>query len=354
MNEPFRVVAIIAAFNEGDIISRVIGHLVENGIDVYLIDNHSTDDTVEQAYCWLGRGLVKIESFPKEGRSNSDSRGKFDWTAILRRKEELASEIHSNWFIHHDADEIRESPWPGLTLKEAISWVDTLGYNCIDFRVFNFPPIDDNFRQGDDPATYFTHYESAAEFDALQAKCWRSSETAVSLIPTAGHDACFAGRRIFPIPFLLRHYPIRGQTHGLKKVFAERKNRFLQRERCLPWHVQYDQIKDETHHFLKDPQNLRRFDLDQARLALTLPDKILRHLTDRILRFDEELHKFRAKKEELEREELQRQVAVLETLRQDLEYRARSLEQEVVGLRNSWSWRLTAPLRHLFDMLVRR
>ena len=110
-----------------------------------------------------------------------------------------------------------------MTLKEAIRWVDTLGYNCIDFRVFNFPPIDDGFKQGDDPRTYFTHYENAPEFDTLQIKCWKATEMPVSLLPTAGHEAGFAGRRLFPIQFLLRHYPIRGQTHGLKKVFAEGK-----------------------------------------------------------------------------------------------------------------------------------
>ena len=47
MNDSFRVIAIIAAYNEEDIISSVIGHLAHNGIDAYLIDNHSTDDTVK-------------------------------------------------------------------------------------------------------------------------------------------------------------------------------------------------------------------------------------------------------------------------------------------------------------------
>src|SRR5262249_54944682 len=149
--------------------------LVKNGIDAYLIDNHSTDDTVDQASSWLGRGLIHIESFPAsldEGSSN-----KFDWTAILRRKEKLALELQADWFIHHDADEIRESPWPGLTLKEAIRWVDLLSYNCIDFRLFNFVPIDDGFQQGYDPRTYFTRYEEAGEFDKVQLKCWKAVST---------------------------------------------------------------------------------------------------------------------------------------------------------------------------------
>jgi hypothetical protein len=118
MNDSLRVIAIIAAYNEEDIISSVIGHLAHSGIDAYLIDNHSTDDTVKEASQWLGRGLLHIERFPQSFSPGHDSPGPFDWSAILRRKEELATELSADWFIHHDADEIRESPWPGFTLKE--------------------------------------------------------------------------------------------------------------------------------------------------------------------------------------------------------------------------------------------
>ena len=43
------MIALISSYNEGDVIARVIEHLVENGVNVYLLDNRSTDDTVEQA-----------------------------------------------------------------------------------------------------------------------------------------------------------------------------------------------------------------------------------------------------------------------------------------------------------------
>jgi glycosyltransferase involved in cell wall biosynthesis len=261
MNNSFRVIAIIAAFNEEDIISSVIRHLVDNGIDAYLIDNHSTDDTVKEASEWLGRGLVHIERFPQPLSPEYESPGPFDWSGILRRKEELATELSADWLIHHDADEIRESPWPGLTLKEAIRWVDKLGYNCINFQVLNFCPVDDSFQRGDDPRNYFTLFEEAAQFDKVQLKCWKVSETHASLVPSGGHEVRFEGRRVFPISFLNRHYPIRGQRHGLKKVFAERKKRFLESERSKGWHIQYDQIKDENHYFLRDPVTLRPFNL---------------------------------------------------------------------------------------------
>ena len=357
MDKAFRVVAIIAAFNEGDIISPVIGHLVENAIDVYLIDNHSTDDTIEQARPWLGRGLLKIESFPHN--SVAQTAGAFDWSAILQRKEELAKQLCADWFIHHDADEIRESPWPGLTLGEAIRWVDSLGYNCIDFRVFNFLPIDDGFRQGDDPRAYFAFYEEGADFDKLQLKCWKAGPMSVSLVPSGGHDVAFEGRRIFPIPFLLRHYPIRGQAHGLKKVFLERKARLLEREHSQGWHIQYDGAVDDSHEFLRNPAELRRFDLERTRLEL------IRDLAERLARTDAELIDLRSQQRRNEEglEEYRRHTSNLEQARTDLfqrisdlererrELKAHSiiLDRELTTIRSSRSWRWTALLRYLFS-----
>lgn len=267
MTTSFRVIAIISAFNEGDIISFVIRHLVENGVDVYLLDNHSTDDTLEQAKPWLGRGLIEIEQFPAEGAGAS---AKFDWTAILRRKEELAATLQADWFMHHDADEVRESPWPGMSLQEGIRWVDRLGYDTIDFRVLNFPPFTEGFRAGDDPRVRFTEWEEPALPDTFQLKGWKATPAPLSLASSGGHIVSFPGQRIFPIKFLMRHYPIRSEDHGRRKVFEERKNRFLEGERAIGWHTQYDSIQNREHSFLPDPKQLHRFDPDHVRLELML------------------------------------------------------------------------------------
>ena len=261
------IIAIISAYNEGDIIARVIRHLVENDISVYLIDNWSTDDTVAQASQWLGKRLICIERFPPGDPSPRRAVEPFAWSDLLRRKEQLAAELKADWFIHHDADEIREAPWLDCSLKDAIRWVDSLGYNCIDFRVLNFPPANDGFLQGMNPAEYFTCYQGGGWFDLFQRKCWKNGFGPVSL-SFGGHDVQFEGRRIFPVRFLLRHYPIRSQTHGVKKVFTERKPRFLASERARGWHQQYDRITDESHCFTVDPTNLKIFDPHQTRREL--------------------------------------------------------------------------------------
>lgn len=275
MADTFRVVAIISSFNEEDIISSTIAHLVDQGVDVYLIDNRSTDDTVARARPWLNKGLISIEVFPQEAPP-AGAPHIFSLGAILARKEKLANELSADWFINHDADEFREAPWPGMTLREAIRWVDRLGYNCIDFRVLNFPPLGDGLQPGVDPLSHFTHWEEPFVQDSLQRRCWKAQRIPASLVSSGGHEARFPDRRVFPIRFLMRHYPIRSQKHGERKIFAERKNRFDEGERAKGWHVQYDSISDERHSFLGDPAKLRRYDPDHIRLDLMLDNDFAR------------------------------------------------------------------------------
>jgi DNA repair exonuclease SbcCD ATPase subunit len=73
---------------------------------------------------------------------------------------------------------------------------------------------------------------------------------------------------VFPLRFLLRHYPIRSQAHGERKVFRERKTRFAA-ERAQQWHIQYDRLR-EGDSFLRDPAALTRYDPVAVRLRIAL------------------------------------------------------------------------------------
>jgi glycosyltransferase involved in cell wall biosynthesis len=153
---PIRITAIIAAYNEADIIAQTVGDLVRQGIAAHVLDHHSTDGTAAALDPFLRSGLVHIEPFPPAGAAGTD---RFPWTQILRRKEALARELDADWFIHHDADEFRESPWPHLNLREGVALVDRLGYNAIDFAVLNFWPTGDAPSGGSDVRETFCHYE---------------------------------------------------------------------------------------------------------------------------------------------------------------------------------------------------
>ena len=267
LDDDFRVVALISTYNEADIIEPVLDHLATNGVWSYLIDDGSTDETVTRAQRWLGRGLLGIERFASAG-ANGD---RASWRALLARKRELARELGADWYVHHDADEIREAPWPGMSLRDAIRWVDRVGCSAIDFRVLNFAPVDDTYRSGADPRTHFERWEEPAEYDLLQRKCWKAGAPGLELAE-GGHDVRFAGRRLFPLRFLLRHYPIRSQAHGLRKVLKERKGRFADDELAYGWHRQYDHVSRSDHLFLRNPAALRPFDLERIRLETLVLD----------------------------------------------------------------------------------
>ena len=56
-----RILAILSTRNEENYINYNLKYFIDQNIDVYLIDNSSTDRTCEIAKKYLGKGLVGIE-----------------------------------------------------------------------------------------------------------------------------------------------------------------------------------------------------------------------------------------------------------------------------------------------------
>ena len=252
----FRVLAIVKAYNEADIIVPSLRYLISQGIDVYLVDNWSDDGTWELVQQFIGRGVVGAERYPVRDES------RYGWRGLLERTEEIARTVPADWYIHYDVDEVRRSPWPQLRLKDAIHRVDRSGFNAIDHTVLNFHPVDDGYCPPEDFESYFRHFEfSRRRGSFVQIKAWKHTPADVSLTDSGGHEVRFAGRKVYPLKFLLKHYPVRSQAHGLRKVLHERVARWDPVERAGGWHTQYDHV-GPTHRFIRAPETLVRFDPD--------------------------------------------------------------------------------------------
>lgn len=241
----FRVVAFMAAYNEEDIIVQSIEKWTDQGVSVHVLENWSTDSTYDLVKQLEGRLPVTVERFPEAGPSPY-----FDWGAMLARIEELSGEIEADWFVRRGADEVLVAPWPSLSYKDSLYFVDLAGFNCVDHTILEFHPVDDGFEAGMDHESYFKHFDFKHLSHPFQRKAWKNYGQPISTIPSAGHDVIFEGRRVYPFKFLLKHYSFRSQEHGEKKVFRERKARWNPGERARGWHVHYDAMQ-AGHRFLR-------------------------------------------------------------------------------------------------------
>jgi glycosyltransferase involved in cell wall biosynthesis len=248
----FRVAAIVPTFNEADVIAHTLQYLVDDGIGVYVIDNWSTDGTLELVRHFEGRGLLGVERFPRAGAPST-----YDLRAILGRVEELALLLQDDWIVLHDADERRRGPWPDVGLRDSLYHVDRAGFTCVDHVTLNFWATDNGYDGTQDVERYFSCFEfSDHPGHFQQRRAWKNLGEGVSLAPTAGHDVSFYGRHVYPFKFLLKHYPVRSQRHGERKVLQQRISRWNAEERALGWHAQYDHMDT----FVRAAAELIQFD----------------------------------------------------------------------------------------------
>jgi Glycosyl transferase family 2 len=268
MSRAFSVIALIAAFNEEDIIEACLDHLCSEGVQSYLLDDGSTDDTVKRAQPFVGRGLLGVEQLPPINPTT------FSLDRILLRKEELAVSLCASWFINQDADEFRDSLWSELSLRAAIERVDRLGWNAIDFEIFTMRLVGDPTTSRAGPAESPSWFSRGADYDRLQIRAWKQTGVQPDLRSSAGHDVQFEGRLVFPLRFPMRHYPIRSYAHGLRKVLSERVPRFDQGERNKGWHIQYDRWRPE-HDLVASPEEVGPFDPTDARILSALRNRDL-------------------------------------------------------------------------------
>ena len=227
-----RIVALIASYNEQRFIGPCLEHLHGQGVESYLIDDESTDGTVEIAEGFLGRGLIGIEKLTREAPC-------FDLVRQMRRKEELAAEFteqaEADWLIHLDPDEVRLPP-PGVaTLNEALATVDREGCNAVNFLECTFVPTREE-PDHDHPEfqrTMRSYYAFCPSFPH-RLTAWKTSDAPdPNLIAKGGHRVAFPHLRMHPVSFPMQHYLFLSVPHAVEK-YVER--RYSTSEVKRGWH----------------------------------------------------------------------------------------------------------------------
>lgn len=250
----FRVVAIMTAYNEADIIRPTVEGLIAQGIDVHLTDNWSRDGTPEMVEDLVGKGLLAIDRFPAGGRSD-----RYDWEGLLGHTAEVARSLDHDWCVHHDVDQRRDSPWPHLGYRDALWTAQRWGFDAVDHTLLEFRPTDDDFVPGTEVSDHLRHFEFTREArNTHHVQAWKNDQF-VDLAGSGGHDVQFPGRSVFPFNFTLRHYSVRSQAHGEAKVFRDRSPRYRRDELRRGWHYHYAALRP-GHAFVRDPASLLEYD----------------------------------------------------------------------------------------------
>jgi hypothetical protein len=208
-----RIIAILGVYNEERFIKQCLEHLFNQGLEVYLIDNNSTDNTVELARQYLHRGLLNIETLERDGLVRHK--------VMMRRKQELAATLDADWFMHVDADEFMTSPLPNTTLAQALALADSQGFNIINFFEFDFYPVQEspdheheNFLE-----TMRWYHPFTPRFPNLM-RAWKRQPQTVDLVTSTGHLPQVPGRRMWPTSLFMRHYQCLSVEHAIRKYTA--------------------------------------------------------------------------------------------------------------------------------------
>jgi glycosyltransferase involved in cell wall biosynthesis len=221
-----RTEAILAVRNEQHYLQRCLNHLAEQEVSVCVIDNGSTDGSLDIARSFDPNVVTSIVQHPYPGY--------FDWEGILKLKQQRAAESPAHWFIHVDADEILESPITGKTLAEAIHLVNRKGFNAINFNEFVFVPSNDRENwDGRDYVAGMDHYYFFEPHPQRLIRAWKKQSVPVDIAGSGGHDIRFPGRSIYPQAFILRHYIALSRDYLIDK-YCERK--YSPHELDRGWH----------------------------------------------------------------------------------------------------------------------
>ena len=255
------VCAIIAFRNERRYLPTLLGHLNNQGVDAFLIDNGSDDGSADI--------VAEYRNAPVIGLTRVPYAGVLDLTALLHAKEQVMGELKHDWLIHHDADEILESAAADQTLGGLAATADRSGVDVIDFDEFVFvPPSPAGYPDGDYRGHGADYYFFQPRPLRLNRMFRRSAFIGFGL--SGGHSPTFQSGAVVQASHILRHYIVLDETHARSKYV---QRRFAQAGLDKGWHGNRINVPAEAMDLpralggttrLENPAS-RRFDRSQAK-----------------------------------------------------------------------------------------
>jgi len=240
-----RTIGILPVYNEADVIEQVLRYHIEQGLQLIVVDNGSTDGSYEVIKNYVGRGVISVQRIITD-------RVRFQF--LLTTLSAIAAIHAPDWLVLIGADEFLETrnSAKGETLIEGLIEEEKKGYEVVQFDTFEFWPTRlDNPTENDvrRRMKYYT-WTSAWNFRAYR---WSEMSRFHEHYPTPAPGRIL---KISPNIFVLRHYRFRSFDHGMRKTFQERLPRFASKSE--KW-VHYDNCLPNEDFFVRDPNELNRY-----------------------------------------------------------------------------------------------
>lgn len=256
-----RVCGILFCYNEEQVLDETIRFYLRQGIDLVMVDNCSTDSSPAIAAGYIERAgehpgrLLEVVSVATDG---------YEWGRILKT---ACDYMHTRlsgyrWIALIDADAYYYSPVRGMGLTEFIEAAGRSGCNIIGGELFEFYPT-----EKDDPAVA-SHLERIRycrvdpwDQRVVQQKIFRYHPS-IDFYSNLGHTCLRDEPRLCEVKFLYHHYPWVNYEHGLKKIFNERKPRYVERQENPALHIHYMDLLPIEKDLVRDPAELTLYDHD--------------------------------------------------------------------------------------------
>ena len=224
-----RACGIVFCYNEEQILEECLQHYLIQGIDLVIVDNNSTDSSLA-----IVRASQKDqEKYP--GRIHAvlqiTTEG-YEWERMLKFACDYMHERLSSyeWILLIDADAFYHSPVKGMSLLEFMESVKKRGCNIIDGQLIEFYPTEKDDVSISLPIQRLNYCKVYNPCPQHKIFLYHPSIKFYE----GGHICMRENARVSMVKFLYLHYPWVSYEHGVKKIFLERKPRYVNR-RLAPY-----------------------------------------------------------------------------------------------------------------------
>ncbi len=213
------ILAILAFRNEERYLFQTLPKLAEDGINLAVINNDSSDRSEDALAMYQDMG-GRILHYYRQSFS-----GFFNLSEQLAIKRQIYNQSYADWVIHIDADEILESSIENETLRDAIERADSDGYEAINFNEFVFVPTVEE--PNHDSSTFLNTMTRYYFFEPSKQRLLRAWKTGRGIIQSGGGHKLIREDKsrpilIYPRDLQLRHYIVLSQEHANSKYSQRR------------------------------------------------------------------------------------------------------------------------------------